>query len=96
MLVLAQLNLQPADAVAALVDAKSTYQSRFPRGRFLRYGPQLLRLPRIIPIGWHPEHLAEPLHGVLAALSGDEAVATHWSGVCEITRLKRLLAMVFF
>ena len=25
----------------------------------------------------------------------DETVATHWSGVCEITRLKRLLAMAF-
>ena len=94
--VLAQLDLQPAGAVATLLDTKSLYQSCFPLGRFLRHGPRLLRFPRTIPIGRHPEHLAEPPHRVLAALSCDEAAATHWSGVCEITRLKRLLAMAFF
>ena len=94
--VLAQLDLQPAGAVVKLVDTKSPYQSCFPRGRFLRHGSQLLRLPRTIPIGRYPEHLAESPHGVLAALNGDDALATHWFGVCEITRLKRLLAMAFF
>jgi len=35
-------------------------------------------------------------HGEVPALGGDEAVAAHWSGVCEVTSLKRLLVMTFF
>ena len=40
--------------------------------------------------------MAELTHRVVAALGGDKAVATHWSGVCEIMRLKPLLVKAFF
>ena len=40
-------------------------------------------LPSGVADGWHDQHLAEPLHGVAAALGGEEAVAAHGSGVCE-------------
>ena len=74
----AQGHLQPAGAVAALVDAKDLDQRRFPGGRLRAlHRPLLPRLPRIIPTGRHPEHLAEPPHRVVAALGVDEAVATH-------------------
>ena len=49
--VLAQRNLQPAGAVAALVDAKGLDQGHFPSRRLLVRRPLLPRLPRIIPTG---------------------------------------------
>ena len=88
--VLAQRNLQSAGAIMALVDAKGLDQGRFPSRRLLVRRPLLPRLPRIIPAGRHPEHLAEPPHRVVAALGVDEAVAAHRVSVCE----KR--AMAFF
>ena len=91
-----QGDLQSAGAVAALVDAKGFDQRRFPSRHLLRHRSLLRRLPRIIPTRRHPAHLAEPPHWEVPALGGDEAVAAHWSGVCEITRLKHLLAMAFF
>ena len=93
---LAQGYLQPAGAVAALVDAKGLDQRRFLGRRLLRHRPLLPRLPRITPTGRHPEHLAEPPHRVVAALSSDEAVAAHWSGVCESLRVKQALALAYF
>ena len=45
-----------------------------------------LGLPDVIGAGRHAQHLPEPLHGVVAALSGDGAVAAHWSSVCESLR----------
>ena len=69
--VLAQGYLQPAGAVAALVDAKGLDQRRFLGRRLLRHRPLLPRLPRITPTGRHPEHLAEPPHRVVAALGSD-------------------------
>ena len=91
-----QGDLQPAGAVAALVDAKGFDQRRFPSRRLLVHRPLLPRLPRIIPTGRHPEHLAEPPHGVMPTFGSNEAVAAHWPWVCEITRLKHLLARALF
>ena len=86
--VLAQRDLQPTGAITALVYPKSRDQGRFPSRYLLVHRPLLPHLPRIIPTGRHPEHLAEPPHRVVAALGVDEAVATHWSGVCESLRVK--------
>jgi len=93
----AQRHLQPAGAVAAFVEAKDLDQHRFPGRCFqVPHRPLLLSLPGVKAAGRHVQYLAEPAHGVVAALCGDEAVAAHGSGVCEITRLQRLLAMAFF
>ena len=42
------------------------------------------------------QHGAEPPHGLLVALGGEEAVAAHGFGVCERLCVKQALAMVFF
>ena len=94
--VFTQHDLQPAGAITALVDPKGIDQGRFPSRCLLRHRPLLPRLLRLIPTGRHPDHLAEPPHGVVAALDVDEAVATHWSGVCESLRVMQALAMAFY
>ena len=84
--------------ITALVDPKRLDQGRFPSRCLLRHRhrPLLPRLPRIIPTGRHPEHGAEPPHGAMPTFGVDEVVAAHGVSVCEITRLKRLLAMALF
>ena len=94
--VLAQRDLQPAGAITAPMAPKGLDQGRFPNRCLLVHRPLLSRLPRIIPTGRHPEHLVEPPHRVVAALGVDEAVATHWSGVCESLRVMQALAMAFY
>ena len=80
----------------ALVNPKGLDQGRFPDRCLRIHRPLLPCLPRLIPAGRHPEHGAEPPHRVVAALGVDEAVATHWSGVCESLRVKQALAMAFY
>ena len=93
---LAPRNLPPTSTIPALMGLKGLAQGRFPSRCLLVHHSLRSRLPRIIPTGWHPAHGAEPPHRVVAAPGGDEAVAAHWSGVCEITRLKHLLTTAFF
>ena len=94
---MAQRHLQPTGVVAAFVEAKDLDQHCFPGRCFqVPHRPLLLSLPDVKAAGRHVQYLAEPAHGVVAALCGDEAVAAHGSGVCEMTRLQRLLAMAFF
>ena len=83
--------------ITALVDPKRLDQGRFPSRCLLRHRhrPLLPRLPRLIPTGRHPEHLAEPPHGAMPTFGGDETVATHWSGVWESLRFKQALALDF-
>ena len=93
---LTQGHPQPTGTIAAFVKAKDLDQGGFPGRCFLCHRPLLALVPGVKAAGRHAQRLAEPPHGVVAALGGDEAAAAHWSGVCEITRLKRLLAMAFF
>ena len=88
--------MQPAGIVAVLVDAGSLDQGHFPSRRLLVRRPLLPRLPRIIPTGRHPKHLAEPPHGAEPTFGVDETAAAHRVSVCEMTRLKRLLARALF
>lgn len=60
------------------------------------HGPLLARLSGIIVADRHAQHQAERPHRIVAALGGDEAVATHGVGVCESLRLKQALAMALF
>lgn len=59
-------------------------------------GSGRLGLPDVIAAGRHAQHLAEPLHEVVAVLSGDGAVAAHWSGVCESLRSQQAAGSGFF
>ena len=71
-----QRHLEPAGAVAAFRHAEYLHQRRCPGRRFaLLPGPLLVGLPGVKAAGGHAQHLAEPLHGVVAVLGGDEAVA---------------------
>ena len=93
VLVFMQRDLQPAGAITALVDPKGLDQGRSPSRRLRIHRPLLPRLPRIVPTGRHPEHLAEPPHGAMPTFGGDETVAAHGSGVWESLRMKQALAM---
>jgi len=71
---LAQSDLKPAGAVAALMNAKDLDQRRFPDRRTVPHRLLLVLLPGTKAGGWHAQRLAEPPHGVVAALRIDEAV----------------------
>ena len=75
--ILAQGDLQATHAVAPLMVPEDLDQYRFPGRRDGPLDPLLARLPSVVAAGRHVQHLAEPPHRIVVALSGDEAVAAH-------------------
>ena len=92
-----QLDPEPARTVATFVVVKNRHHFR-PPGRFARSrGPSRLHQPPSVVAAEHDaQDLAKLLDRVKSPLLVNEMQRTHGFGVCEITRLKRLLAMAFF